>query len=157
MKSIGIRVSPKCIYYCIIETKDDIFNILDVSCLNVPRSTDMPFTLSFIRTNLFSIIQEYRITHAGIRIAEQVSRNISVPRMYIEGVIQELLADSNIEQYYAGMIVNIASLIQEDQTTIKDFFEGDEVFAGIEDWKSYKKEERESIVAAVAACHLEED
>lgn len=60
MKSIGIRVSPKCIFYSIVEVENGGFKF-NSEKLFVPQSTDFPFTLSFIRTNLFSIIQEYNI------------------------------------------------------------------------------------------------
>lgn len=155
MISIGIRVSPQKVFYTIVETIDENFEVLTCDHLVIPKALDFPTQLSFVRTSLFSIMMEYRVKTAGIRITEPISQNLSIKRLYIEGVIQELIANCTVERYFAEEKSGIASILSEPVTAISAYFNAENVFYGIEDWRSHTKEERESIVAAVAASLLE--
>lgn len=151
MPSIGIRATPSCVYYAIINRQKDSFEILTCSKIIVPKALDTPERLSFIRNCFFSIIQEYQIKNAGIRTIETLA-NPKVERIYIEGVVQELISNSQIEKYFAGKKSKIASILEEDVKQITAYIDDDDVFGEIEDWNNRRKEEKESIITAVAAC-----
>ncbi|WP_153730680.1 hypothetical protein [Sporosarcina obsidiansis] len=156
MYSIGIRISPSTrspkVYYAVINDQEDEFEIIRCSFLNIPLSLEIPEQLAFIRTNLLAIILQYNITHAGLRITETVARTPSVYRMNIEGVVQELFANSTIEKYSVMKIVQMSRLLETGD--IKKYLEAAESFAGIEKWEEYKLEERECLVVACAATVL---
>ncbi|MFW6009665.1 MAG: hypothetical protein ACOCP8_10415 [archaeon] len=153
MRGIGIRVNPNKVYFSITEKNDDLIEILNVSNLIVPKAPKTPFKLNFIRTNLFSIIQEFNIIFAGLRIAESNARTMSLERIYLEGVIQELLVNSNIENHFVGRIAEIASIINKERTDIRKCFEGENIL-NIREWENYNREERESICTSICSCNL---
>lgn len=100
------------------------------------------------------IMVEYEVRRAGIRLTEPTAKSISIPRLNIEGVIQELLSSSDVEAYFAGPIATIASRLGEtERSRVKQYFEGNP-FLGVDEWTDYSREERESIVTAVAAARL---
>ncbi|UOQ47754.1 hypothetical protein MUN88_17120 [Gracilibacillus caseinilyticus] len=156
MYSIGIRVlptkkTPK-IYYAVVKIDGDEFEVVRNSFLNIPVSIDVPEQLAFIRTNFLAIILEFEVTHAGLRISESIAQTPSVYRMHIEGVIQELFANSSIQKYSVLKIPQMSRLLEDKH--IKDYIEAKKIFAEDNDWKSYKQEERESILASVASSCL---
>jgi len=152
LTSIGIRVTPSTVFYSIAKVENsDNFAILDTSYIVVPKALDIPSQLAFIRTTLSTIFIEYEIQRAGIRLTEHTAQTPSIFRMNIEGVIQELFANSTIEKYFCGEIATIASLIKTERSLIKEYFEGKKVFGNINDWTKYKQEEREAIITAVSA------
>lgn len=153
MYTIGIRATPSYIYYAIINNDEESFDIITTSKLIVPKALYMPDRLSFIRNCLFSIMQEYKVTNAGIRIAEEIA-TLDKERIYIEGVIQELISNCCVEKYFAGNIKNIASLLETEPHTISEYFKNEKAFAEMDDWSTYCKEFRESIITAVAAGDL---
>lgn len=94
MSILGIRVSPKIIYLTIL-TEEEYEN----QKLVVPINIDVPKRLSYIRSNILSIIKENNVEYIGLRICENVATNISLDRLNIEGVIQEVMSDCNIIYY----------------------------------------------------------
>lgn len=153
MRCIGVRAAPSYVYYTVINIENDCFEILTCSQLIVPKALDIPERLSFIRNCLFSIIQEYAITYAGIRTIETLV-NPNIVRIYIEGVIQELFSNCTIEKYFTGKKSKLASLLNEKVEDITLYIDRDKVFAEIEEWNKYDKSEKESIITAVAASNL---
>lgn len=153
MICIGIRTTPSYVYYTIIDSNDEEFEILTTSKIIVPKALDIPERLSFVRNCLFSIIQEYKVINAGIRTIENLVQP-NVERIYIEGVIQELISNCSIEKYFTGKKSKIASILKEGIQDITSYIDKDEKFAEIEDWTSYNKEEKESIIMAVASSNL---
>ncbi|MBL3728931.1 hypothetical protein JIN86_04815 [Lysinibacillus sp. HST-98] len=156
MYSLGIRVSPSKtqsrVYFSVIEIKEDHFEICRCNYLNIPNAIEIPEQLAFIRTNLLAVISQYGITVAGLRITENIARNPSVFRMNIEGVIQELFANSTIEKYAILQISQMKSLL--DDSSIKSYLDAEMKFAEIEEWETLKLEERECIVTACAVSNL---
>lgn len=158
MVSIGIRAKAKEIYYCIVDETDSNIELKALERFIVPQALDMPDRLSYIRTSFESIILEFGTVNAGIRIAEgiQTVNNSTIERMYIEGVIQELLSNCSVQSYFAGRKNSIASLIGTDSKTLTSCLDGKHDLLGIEGWSDrYKKEEREAIIAAVASLNME--
>lgn len=81
------------------------------------------------------------------------SANTQIPyRKNIEGVIQELFANSEIKAYDLLLINKFARIFSKSTTEIKSVIEGELDFAGIskEEWKSHPKEIRESILASLS-------
>lgn len=154
MYSIGIRVSPNKtspkIYYSVISLiEENQFDIIRSSVLNIPTTLETPEQLAYLRTNLLSIILEFEISCAGLRVSESIARTPSVYRMYIEGVVQELLANSTIETYSVMKIARMSKYLEDSD--IKAYLDAEKDFAGIENWNIYKLEARECIVASLAA------
>ena len=152
--SIGIRVSPKQVYYCILESTDKGFEIKQIDRIINPKSLEFPEQLKFIRSTLFDIINENKVNLACIRIAESNAQRISIPRIYIEGVIQELIASSTINKYYIGQISNISAKLGIERSEFKPLVDGENVFMGIEIWDELSHEERESLITAASALNL---
>ena len=154
-RAIGIRVTPKIVYYAVVETlPPEAIELLTVGSLPVPFALELPDRLSFVRTTLLDIIAEFEVARAGIRLIEYTAKRIPIERVNLEGVIQELLSSSSVEGYFAGAIARIAGLLGEpDRTRIKQYFEGED-FMGVEDWRKRASEEREAIVTAVAALRV---
>lgn len=150
---IGIRVHPAYVYYSILQSDEvSSITICDTSKIVIPKILDIPNQLAFIRTTLSTIILEYKIDMAGIRLNEPIAQNPSHFRINIEGMIQELFANSSIESYYCGVSSTIASALGVHTKVVKEYHKGTKAFMGISNWNSgYKDEERETIVIAVAA------
>lgn len=153
-KSIGIRVTPTKIYYCIVEENNDEIEIIIIDKINTPKALIIPEQLKFLRNTLCDIINEFGITNACIRITESSAQTINLLRVYIEGVIQELFASSTIQKYFVGQISNISSNLKIERSDFKPYAEGKKDFLGIEDWKKYSLEERESFMSAISALNI---
>lgn len=152
MISIGFRVTPNKIYYCIAKKVNDTnIEIISTSSIIVPKALDEPHQLSFIRNNLSTILLQYKVTNAGIKLIEGNARknNISFVRLYLEGVILELFANSLIEKYVLGITSNIASILKLEKKPIKDMLTDLEVESS-----DYSDEEKESIVVAIASLNI---
>lgn len=158
LRSIGIRLSPGCAFYSILEQNNGLeYNMLNSSELRMPRAVDFSFQLSFLRTNIFSIIQEFEIDYAGLRIPESIALSCSTERTYMEGVIQELLSDSDINDYFVGRIAKISYLVGKERDEIKSCIDGEINLFGFDNWNNHNKENRESILTALAALNLKGD
>lgn len=153
LRAIGIRVSPSEVYYAVVEAREE-YEILTVSSVVVPPALELPEQLHFIRTTILDLMVEYAVERAGIRLTEPNAKSTSVERLNLEGVIQELLSSSRVGAYFAGSIATIAARLGEsDRSVVREYFEG-RTFLGLEDWSDFKREQRESIVTAVAAAQL---
>jgi hypothetical protein len=155
MNIIGIRVQPSKVYYTIISPTPEFIQILDVNAVKVPASFNWPEKLKYIRRTFYDIIDEYKISKAGMRQTEAYSKNDNNDRVVIEGVIQELFASSSIEKYFIGGIVTISAKLHiPHDGTFKELVEGKEIYNDIEGWNDYNKEEKESILTCFAAFNL---
>jgi hypothetical protein len=156
MYSIGIRVFAQKdkhgkIYYAIIKHEKEELEIIRSSYLNIPVALDVPEQLAFVRTNFLAIITQYNIQRAGLRITETIARNPIVYRMNIEGVIQELFANSSIEKYGLVNIAKMSRTLSIPTENIKRYIDKKDTFEGFdtEEWESYKTEQRECIITAL--------
>ena len=143
MRTIGLRVTPKIIYFCVAEREED--NVLVVDKIVVPIALNIPDRLSFLRILIYTIINQYEIDNAIIRRLEDNAQKIDLGRANIEGVIQELISNCRIQKYKTSKLAKL--------TEIKACVDGDNLF-DIDNWDKYKKEERESILCALAASEL---
>ena len=162
MTGIGIRVfSNSKVYYCLIEKQTDgTLNYLDISYLNVPLSINRPEALNFIRNTILDILTEYNVTKAVIRIDEfgGTLNSTAIERYYLEGVIQESLASSNVQNFFAGQISEITKVAKFQKTDFKKFANAEIDFTEIPPTKNWKNdfslEERESILACYTSLNL---
>lgn len=153
-KSIGIRVAPDCVYYALIQEEIDRYTIISIDKVKCPRSLYFPEQLKLIRTTLLDIINENKITCACIRETENVARKTSDVRIAIEGVIQELLASSEINKYKVIQIQQMTSLLNLKKGEAKLIIEGKQDYDVVENFCNYKGVEKESIISALCALKL---
>ncbi|CAK7037468.1 hypothetical protein [Tissierella sp.] len=157
MTSIGIRVTPNEIYYSIINSKDDGYEIISISYLKIPKALDIPCKLSYIRNTLNTIIKQYKINRAGIKLIEgnaRVAMNASTFfRLNLEGVILEIFANSSIEKYLLGIAPNISAILGLESKSVKDMAEelGVDDTDVTDEGKKLSDNNKESLVVAVAA------
>lgn len=152
--AIGIRANPNQITYCVLTGSNDQFQIKLIDKIVNPKSLDVPEQLKFIRSTLSDIINENNVNVACIRITESNAQQVSVDRIYMEGVIQELIASSTITKYFVGQISNITSRLGIDRSDFKPYAKGEKVFLEIERWGNLSLEERESLMSAASALNL---
>lgn len=151
--SIGIRVKPDCIIYSIIQENNGDKEIILMDKVNVPVALEVPEQLKFIRSTFLDIIYENKVNRACIRITESMAQKPSIERINIEAVIQELIASSTVEKYFVGQISNISAKLGMARENFKKIIESKECDF-IEEWSTFKKEEKESLLAALSAFNI---
>ncbi|WP_069648977.1 hypothetical protein [Caloranaerobacter ferrireducens] len=159
MAAIGIRVTPNEIFYSIVDEEGDGYSIISISSIKIPKALDNPCRLSYVRNILSTIIKQYKINKAGIKLIEGNARtkvNSSTSfRLNLEGVILELFANSSIEKYLLGVAPNISAILKLKSKPVKEMAED----LGIDDsdktdeGRKLKDENKESLVVAVAALN----
>lgn len=147
--AIGIRVTPKNIFYTIILDDEKITH--DNLIIPEALENDTPRRLSFIRTTLHSIICEYDIKYAGIRTTEGNAPSWNRFRINLEGVIQELFSDSTIVSYFTGTKTTIQSRLRISTTEITTCIDGSSNIYHVDGWESTNQNHRESFLVAKAA------
>ncbi|MFD2132564.1 hypothetical protein ACFSKI_15265 [Pseudogracilibacillus auburnensis] len=149
MRTIGIRVTPKTIFYTIIVDDEKITH--ETLIIPIALNNDTPRQLSFIRTTLHSIICEYDVQYAGIRTIEGNARTWNRFRINIEGVIQELFSDSTILYYFAGTKSSIQSRLGISATEINECIDGTSNIYLVNNWENIDQNHRESFLVAKSA------
>lgn len=151
--SIGIRVKPDCVIYSIIKEKGEEREIVLIDKVNIPVALQVPEQLKFIRSTFLDIIFENQVNLACIRVTESTAQKISIGRINIEAVIQELIASSTVEKYFVGQISNISARLGMARENFKKIIDSKECDF-IEDWHSFNKEEKESLLASLSALNI---
>lgn len=149
MNTLGLRVSPTEVTFCIFNTDDQ--SLINVEEIKVPNSLSIPEKLKYIRSTLLDVLREYQVEKAGIRLTEPTARSVSIERVQIEGVIQETFASSALLAYYQGAIATIASKVGEAKSAMKPLIAGTQTFRELEDWDAFNSKQREAILVAVGA------
>lgn len=150
MITLGFRVSPKTVYFCVYDASSKV--LINLEKISIPNVFEIPEKLKYLRITIIDLIREYGIEKAGIRLNEyhpKAKPNIS--RVQYECIIQEAFASSSLTSYFLGVITSIASHINETPAAVKALIEGRETLEHIEDWLKYSKEEREAILSAMGA------
>ncbi|EOB3343177.1 hypothetical protein ACYKV8_001882 [Enterococcus hirae] len=160
MNVLGIRVEPKIVHYTIISDKDEF----TVDNLYVPVNMGVPRRLSYIRSNLLSIVKENQISKIGLRIIESNAdlntiQNVG-ERINIEGVIQELMCDCNISVYRTFLKSQILkSLNLKKRSVLDDYLNTVSNYPpfgiDLETWNRYSKNQKESILVAFSVRGIE--
>lgn len=151
MNILGIRVSPKAIYFSIFDSNEKEFK--NIEKIIVPQALIIPEKLKYIRNNILDLLREYHIEKAGIKITEGNAQSISIERLYLEGVIQETFASSQVVSYKTLMLSGIASRLNTNAKELKKYIEDKPNNVGIEmDISEFNKEEIEAMLVAVAVA-----
>jgi Holliday junction resolvasome RuvABC endonuclease subunit len=157
MASIGIRVTPSEIYYSIVDIEDDGFKIISISHIKVPKALDIPCKLSYVRNTFNTLIKQYKITRAGIKLIEGNARpkvNLATfLRLNLEGIFLELFANSSVEKYLLGVASNISAILEIKSKPVKEMASdlGIEETDLTDEGKKLNDNNKESLVVAVAA------
>lgn len=146
MITIGIRAAPSTVTFAVIDTDDN--SVVNVEEIKIPAAFETPDALKYLRSNLLDVLREYHVVRAGIRVTEPSAQSMSIPRIQIEGVIQEAFASSELESYYVGQVSSISKRLGFDRTLFKPMVAGDED-PGVENWGKMSKEAREAILCAM--------
>jgi hypothetical protein len=129
------------------------FSLINQELL-IPVSFDIPQKLKYVRKTMLDIFNEYNIIKAGIRVTEPIG-DANDFRIMLEGIIQELIASSKVEQYFTGVKASIGSKLGiPNDGSITEIMEGKLPFENIPDWSSISKEHRECIMIAFATKNL---
>lgn len=150
-RTIGIRAKPNAFTFAIFEVSEG--RLVNVETVAIPQALNRPDALRYVRSTVLDILREYCVTHGCVRESEPVSQAVSIPRIQIEAVIQESFAGSDLKRYFVGHISSIASRIGIERTDFKPMVSGEKPFPRIENWSEFSSEEREAILAAVAAAN----
>ncbi|MFW2490934.1 hypothetical protein ACN077_20565 [Clostridium chromiireducens] len=160
MISIGIRVTYNEIHYSIVKYDNNIHTTLSISKLKVPKALDNPCKLSFLRNTFETIIKQYKINRAGIKLIEgnaRLTHNANTFfRFNIEGVLLELFSNSSIEKYILGLASNIASALEIQSKPVKDMVQdlGIDDSITTDEKKKLTDEDKEALVVAIAALAI---
>ena len=152
MVCIGLRATPKEVYYSIIREKEDELEVEVIDKFIIPKALSVPDKLSYIHTLLFTVINEYSVEKAVLRRCEDNAQTKDTFRLYLEGVIQELISNCTISKYDACKLSELGRLLGKKDKELKQCVDGENIFE-FDNW-SFKKEERESILCALAAINL---
>ncbi len=126
MRSIGIRVEPSGVTFAIYDSENR--EIINIEKLIIPKALDVPEQLKFIRSNILDILREYGIERAGIRITEPNAQRMNIPRIQIEGVIQETFASSPVNSYFTGQISSISSKLGFNRSDFKKYIDNTMIY-----------------------------
>ncbi len=151
MRSIGFRAAPTQVTYAIVDGDGGAYNIITVEALPVPAALLPPNQLHFLRTVLLDVMRDFRVVRAGLRLAEMTPGGADPFRTNVEGVLQELLASSQVRWYFSGRKDRLASLLTLERKQVTRLIDGDEAPPYAADWGTYDKASREAILAACAA------
>ncbi len=155
MKSIGIRATPKEIFFSVIEQNENGNEILSIDKLILPISLETPDRLNFIRKTIIDIINQYEVINAGIKVTEGNAQRISIERVSIEAIIQELFSSCSVQKYYGGNISKISKLLGiPNNGSLKRIIKGEDIPKELEFLKDLKENEREATISALAALNL---
>jgi len=147
-------VDPKKVTYAVVSgpAGDGKFTIVRRGEVRVPYALYAPRQLRFIRTTLLDIIEESGSTRAGLRTIESLAKRKDPFRLNLEGVVQELLASSDVERFIAGPIATIASQLgEDDRKVVKEYIEGRRPPLVKGPWDDLDELQREAVLVALCA------
>lgn len=148
MITIGIRATPKVIYYAIVDTQDS--SIVTIDEIVIPLAFETHDALKYVRSNVLDILREYKVERAGVRTTEPSSQQKNIDRIQIEGVIIEAFASSGLKNYYYGQISTIAARIGKNRDELLPMIDGT-AEVDIQNWADISKEKREAVLCAMGA------
>lgn len=154
MTSLGIRVTPKEVYYAITKSEEGKTTLLICDKVLVPIALDVPEQLKFLRDTFLDIIYEYEVKNACIRVVEANAQSYDYHRLYIEGVLQEMIASSTIEHYYLGRIASMSNRLGIDRKEFQVIISADDC-GFFPKWCGIKnKGMREAMFASYSALNI---
>ncbi|MNY57351.1 hypothetical protein D3C86_1935430 [compost metagenome] len=95
------------------------------------------------------------MTKAGIKITEGNAQSISIERVSIEAVIQELFSSCSVQKYFGGNISKISRLLGiRNNGDFKKIVSGEQIPVELEFLQENSDQEREAVLSALAALNL---
>ena len=149
MMTIGIRASPNDVTFVIYDTTTN--SLVNVERIKIPKALSTPDALKYVRNNILDVLNEYGVERGGLRVTESSSQQKNIPRIELEGVIQEAFASSKMTRYFCGQISSISARVGIERTAFKPLVDGEANFELVENWADMDREEREAILAAIGA------
>lgn len=153
LTGIGIRATPKEVFYCIIEHTADEHKVRDFSAIPIPYSLILPEKLNFVRKTFRDIIAEFGCARAGIRITESIAKP-NIERVSYEAVLQELLSSSSVEKYLTGQISTITAKLGLKRADYKLLINNQQPLEIIDGFGGYREEVKEAILVCLASLAL---
>lgn len=151
MITLGIRAEPKqvsFVVYCSDENR-----LLCVDKVTVPQALDTPEQLKYIRNNILDVLREYKVERAALRVAEGIAKNKSLPRYYLEAVIQEAFSSSNLSAFSIMRSSTIIKNLKINKKQYDQILDSSQKIKDIDNSK-FKKATNEALMVAIAvACH----
>lgn len=153
MQSLGIKSQAKDVCFVIVQKNNKEYTILNNELIKIPITLNNPLKLKYIRNTVLDILTEYNISVAGIRIIENNSKNVSINRIQIEGVIQECFASSDVKSYFTGQMLSISRKICIDKNEYKKITTDKEaIFDKLKNWHLCKDlNSKEAALVALGA------
>ncbi|EGT3589447.1 hypothetical protein ABN057_20670 [Providencia alcalifaciens] len=149
MITLGIRAEPKQIsfvVYCSDENK-----LLCVDKVTVPQALDTPEQLKYIRNNILDVLREYKVERAALRVAEGIAKNKSLPRYYLEAVIQEAFSSSNLSAFSIMRSSTIIKDLKINKKQYDQILDSSQKIKDIDNSK-FKKATNEALMVAIAVA-----
>lgn len=150
--AIGIRATPKEIFFSIVSKEGSEIQVISNSRLLVPIAFNRPEQLKFIRTSFLDIIFQFKATTAGIRITEAVVE-AETARVEYEAVIQEVFASSSVTSYITGGVNKISNRLGMLPANYKELVARQMSYPSVPGWNSFPLHFKESILVGLAALN----
>ncbi|HEX3147137.1 MAG TPA: hypothetical protein VHR66_03590 [Gemmataceae bacterium] len=148
MKAIGFRADPNALYWAVVS--DGPLQRVASGKLPAPAKYEEPAALSWYRTEVRNLIDEFSPDCAGVRYPEPSARVRYVvsahARVRIEGVVLEAI-DSKALPVLVGANATISSKLESKSA--KAYLDTSS-FRGI-DWTALSDEIRQAVLVAAAA------
>lgn len=154
IRGIGFRAQPKQVDFAVLEVSDEgEFALIADDSVVIPKSLDLPFRLTYLRTTVGDLLAAFKVDYAGIRVIEGNSDNKQPERIQLEAVIQEALAGSSVRGLFAGRLGGIAARIPGgySATRLKAIVASGDTFTLVPEWPSLSAPRREAILVGMAA------
>lgn len=157
MNAIGFRVAPTEISYAIVQENGKQNEIISISSLKIPASIGVSEQLSYIRKTFETIISQYDVSFAGIKLIEGNARtsinNSLIFRFNVEGVLMELFTNSTVRRHFLGVASNIASTLNISKQKPLEMLTGVVDLTNVvsDSGKRISTEQKEAILVALAA------
>ncbi|MCK5536923.1 MAG: hypothetical protein KAI79_08855 [Bacteroidales bacterium] len=151
MKGLGITISPKFVYIAFGKRLKDSVELIDIEQIRIPSILATPNKLHYIRTLILDSILIHQINNIGIRVAERQAPNTSLDRIEIEGILQELTAEANLQKIDIATLREFADEL-EIKEFLSDYLSGKKDFVEIKHWYICNNSDaREAAIACAAA------
>ncbi len=147
MRTLGIRVEPKQISFVVYCNNEKTLLCVDV--ITIPKALEVPEQLKYVRNNVLDILREYQVERAALRVAEGIAKNQSIPRYYLEAVIQEAFSSSNVIAYQVVRMSSIMSRLKLNKADYNLILESKSSINNIDN-SSFKKPMNEALMASLA-------
>lgn len=134
MNVLGIRVEPKQVRFVVIQFHEKECEIINNELIKIPVALDVPERLKYVRNCVLDILREYLVKFAGIRVSESNAPKLNVPRLHMEGVIQEAFSSSEVKQYFTGRKQSISSKLGMTTQELTEIINGKAEYNELKNW-----------------------